>query len=170
MIAHRFRTLGWVALIALAATSLYLISLQVAAERGKLEAVERQITAARHDMRQLQTELGTRASMRQLERWNSDVLALSSPKAVQFARSGAQLASLNLDTLSGITVAKPPSAMLAAAKPEPKPKALDVAPQHANYIKPAEAAVPKLERIAMIETTTIRDVRKIAAAEQRTRP
>ena len=170
MIAHRFRTLGWVALVALAATSLYLISLQVAAERGKLEAVERQIASARHEMRALQTELGTRASMRQLERWNSDVLALSSPKAVQFAHSGAQLASLNLDTLSGITVAKPPSAMLAAAKPAPKPKAMDVEPQHANYIKPAEAVVPKLERIAMIETTTIRDVRKLAADEQRSRP
>ena len=108
--------------------------------------------------------------MRQLERWNSDVLALSSPKAVQFARSGAQLAALDLDTLSGITVAKPPSVMMASTKPEPKPKDLDVAPQHANYIKPAETVVPRFERTAMLEPVTMRDVRKVAESEQRTRP
>ena len=70
MIAQRFKAVGWVAMVAIAATLLYLISLQVAVERGKLEAVEKQIAAAQREVRQLQTEMGTRASMRQLERWN----------------------------------------------------------------------------------------------------
>ena len=91
MIAQRFKAVGWVAMVAIAATFLYLISLQVAVERGKLEAVEAQINAAQREVRQLQTEMGTRASLRQLERWNGDVLALSAPKAKQFVNNGAQL-------------------------------------------------------------------------------
>jgi hypothetical protein len=167
IIAQRFRALGWVAIVAAAATLLYLISLQVAAERGKLEAVERQIAAAERDMRQLQTELGTRASMRQLEKWNGDVLALSAPKAAQFARDGAQLVALNLDDVGDSPNAAPSMAMAAS---KAKPPAAVPKPQNANYIKPAESAVPKLQTIAMIQPIAARDVIKLAATEGRKRP
>lgn len=86
MIAQRFRPVGWVAGIAAAACILYLISLQVATQRGRLEEIDRKIAMTKRDIRQLQTELGTRASLRQLERWNSDVLALSAPKANQYLK------------------------------------------------------------------------------------
>jgi hypothetical protein len=167
IIAQRFRALGWVAIVAAAATLLYLISLQVAAERGKLEAVERQISAAERDMRQLQTELGTRASMRQLEKWNGDVLALSAPKATQFARDGAQLVALNLDDVGKSPNAAPSTAMAATTA---KPPAALPRPQNANYVKPVEAAQPKLQTIAMIQPIAARDVVKIAATEGRKRP
>ena len=167
IIAQRFRTLGWVAIVAAAATLLYLISLQVAAERGKLEAVERQIAAAERDMRQLQTELGTRASMRQLEKWNGDVLALSAPKATQFARDGAQLVALNLDNVGESPNAAPPMAMAAS---KAKPPAAMPQPQNANYIKPAESTAPKLQTVAMIQPIAARDVVKLAAVESRKRP
>ena len=39
------------------------------------------------------TELGTRGRMRQLERWNSDVLALSAPGAAQYLAGSVELAS-----------------------------------------------------------------------------
>jgi hypothetical protein len=167
IIAQRFRALGWVAIVAAAATLLYLISLQVAAERGKLEAVERQIAAAERDMRQLQTELGTRASMRQLEKWNGDVLALSAPKATQFARDGAQLVALNIDDVGKSPNAAPSVAMTAT---KAKPPAALPQPQNANYIKPAESVPPKLQTIAMVQPIAARDVVKIAVTEGRKRP
>jgi hypothetical protein len=172
MIAQRFRNLGHVAMVASAATGLYLISLQVAAERGKLEAVERQIGAAKRDMRQLQTELGTRASMRQLERWNGDVLALSAPKASQFARDGAQLVALNLDDADRSPNAPPPAMALVAASPAPVEATAPIV-QKANYVKPApvEASkLPKIERVAMLETVSMRDVKQLAVTESRKRP
>jgi hypothetical protein len=169
MIVHRFKALGWVAMVASAATGLYLISLQVAAERGKLEAVERQISAAERDMRQLQTELGTRASMRQLEKWNGDVLALSAPKASQFARDGATLVALNLDDAEKTPNAVPSTAMAVAMK-NPSAAAIESAPQKANYVKPIESAPPKLQTIAMVQPVNARDIVKIAATETRKRP
>lgn len=95
MIARRFGALGWVAGIASAATGLYLVSLQVAAERAKLEDVEARIAATHREMRQLQTELGTRASLRQLEKWNGETLSLTTPRASQFLRAEYQLAALD---------------------------------------------------------------------------
>lgn len=117
MIGQRFRSLGLVAGVATAATCLYMVSLQVAAERGKLEAVEHQIATAQRDMRQLQTELGTRASLRQLEKWNGDVLALSAPKAAQFLHGERQLASLGLDAVRDDMPNAPPAVMNASFSP-----------------------------------------------------
>jgi hypothetical protein len=95
MIAQRLRPLGWIAAVALAAIVFYLVSLRVAAERGALEAVDRQILVAQNDIRRLQTEFGTRASLRQLERWNGDVLALTAPTASQYLDGEMALASLD---------------------------------------------------------------------------
>jgi hypothetical protein len=176
MIAQRFRALGWVAIVTSAATGLYLISLQVAAERGKLEAVERQIAAAQHDMRQLQTELGTRASMRQLERWNGEVLALSAPKASQFARDGAQLVALNFDDTGRAPNAPPPVMAMLTEKPAPAVAPAPARPvttptvQKANFVKPVRVEPPKLQRVAMLEPVSMRDVSRIAATESRKRP
>ena len=91
MIAQRFRPVGWVAGIALAATALYLVSLQVANERGRLERIDKKIAATKREILQLQTEMGTRASLRQLERWNGEVLSLSAPQAEQYLSGEASL-------------------------------------------------------------------------------
>jgi hypothetical protein len=116
MITQRFRPVGWVAGVALAATALYLVSLQVASERGRLEAIDRQIAATRRDIRQLQTEMGTRASLRQLERWNGDVLALSAPQAGQFLDDEASLDTFDHDEL-GRKPPTLPAVMMASAAP-----------------------------------------------------
>jgi hypothetical protein len=94
MIATRFRTVAWVALVALAALGCYLVSLRVATERAQVARLDRALFAGRQDIRDLSTELGTRSRLVQLERWNADVLALTAPKAGQYLAGQMQLASL----------------------------------------------------------------------------
>ena len=60
----------------------------------QLEDVETEIVLAQRDIRLLQTEIGTRGRLAQLERWNVKVLALSAPSADQFVEGGFALAAL----------------------------------------------------------------------------
>jgi hypothetical protein len=94
MIARGFRSVIWVATVGGAALSCYMVSLRVATERNELAKVERQIVAAKRDIRSLQTELGTRGRMTQLEQWNSEVLALAAPSSAQFLKDEFTLARL----------------------------------------------------------------------------
>ena len=94
MSARSFRSVFMVASCAGAALGCYLVSLNVASERASLEEVETKIVLAQRDIRLLQTEIGTRGRLAQLERWNVKVLALSAPSADQFLEGGFQLARL----------------------------------------------------------------------------
>jgi hypothetical protein len=94
MSARSFRSVFMVATCAGAALGCYLVSLRVASERAALEDVETRIVVAQRDMRVLQTEIGTRGRLAQLERWNVRVLALSAPQADQFVNGGYELAKL----------------------------------------------------------------------------
>jgi hypothetical protein len=94
MSGRNFGSLIMVASCASAALGCYLVSLRVASERAQLEDVESRIVLAQRDMRMVQTEIGTRARLSQLERWNAKVLALSAPAADQFVSGGFELAKL----------------------------------------------------------------------------
>lgn len=94
MSARGFGSVGWVAGVAATALGCYMVSLQVASTRASLEDVETEIVIAQRDIRVLQTEIGTRGRLAQLERWNVKVLALSAPQANQFLEGGFQLASM----------------------------------------------------------------------------
>ena len=94
MSARSFRSVFMVASCAGAALGCYLVSLRVASERAALESVETQIVLAQRDIRLLQTEIGTRGRLAQLERWNVKVLALSAPSADQILDGGFALAKL----------------------------------------------------------------------------
>jgi len=94
MIARGFKSVIWVATVGGAALSCYMVSLRVATERNELAKVERQIIAAKRDIRSLQTELGTRGRMTQLEQWNAEVLALAAPSSAQFLKDEFTLARL----------------------------------------------------------------------------
>jgi hypothetical protein len=94
MMLTRFRSIGWVAAVAVAVLGCYLISLRVATERASLESLERDIAIGRKHIRVLQTELGARGQMTQLERWNQQALALSAPEAAQFLPDSAALVAL----------------------------------------------------------------------------
>lgn len=96
MIARGFKPVAWAAAIGTAALGCYMLSLQVAAERAELAGVERRIAATRQQIRTLQTELGTRGRLQQLEAWNAEVLALSAPAAGQFLPSTVSLARFDV--------------------------------------------------------------------------
>jgi len=89
-----FRSVFMVASCAGAALGCYMVSLRVASERAALEDVETEIVLAQRDLRLLQTEIGTRGRLAQLERWNVKVLALSAPSADQFVNGGFALAKM----------------------------------------------------------------------------
>jgi hypothetical protein len=92
MMASGFKPVGWVAAVAASAIGCYMLSLNVASERADLLRVEQQIVATKQDIRTLQTELGTRGRLAQLEQWNADVLALSAPSTGQFLDNEVKLA------------------------------------------------------------------------------
>ena len=94
---YRLKGLGWLASCAMVAIGFYLVSSQVAAERKKLEQIDRKIVSAQRDIRALETEFDVRANLAQLERWNGDTLALTVPTAQQFVADEAALASLSPD-------------------------------------------------------------------------
>ena len=94
MSARSFHSVFMVASCAGAALGCYLVSLRVASERSALEGVETQIVTTQRDIRLLQTEIGTRGRLAQLERWNVKVLALSAPAADQFLNGSFELAKL----------------------------------------------------------------------------
>ncbi|MDQ3246451.1 MAG: hypothetical protein M3Q52_06100, partial [Pseudomonadota bacterium] len=98
-----------------AALGCYLVSLRVASERAALEDVETSIVLAERDIRLLQTEIGTRGRLAQLERWNVKVLALSAPSADQFLEGGFALAKLArpqemIDPAAPVVLASAPAA------------------------------------------------------------
>lgn len=94
MSAHGFKSVFMVASVAGAALGCYLVSLNVASERAELEQVESEIVLAQRDIRVLQTEIGTRGRLAQLERWNVGFIRLSAPTADQFLEGGFQLATM----------------------------------------------------------------------------
>jgi len=94
MSARGFGSVIWAGAVAGAALGFYLVSLRVASERSALEDVETEIAMAQRDIRLLQTEIGTRGRLAQLERWNVRFIRLSAPTADQFVDGGFQLATL----------------------------------------------------------------------------
>ena len=160
MIARRLRPIGWVAGVAGAALAFYLVSLQVASERTHLESIERKIALTQRQIRHLETEFSARASLRQLEAYNRDVLALSAPKVDQYLTSEVQLASY----VPGEGVTPAPrtafaSAQAAAPVPNPATPArpvlrpavvADAGTEGAPVVAAAKRS-PMLQAVALIE-------------------
>jgi hypothetical protein len=94
MSTRGFGSLVMAASVAGAALGCYLVSLKVASERARLESVEAQIASAERDIRVLETEIGTRGRLAQLERWNANFIRLSAPSADQILEGGFQLAGM----------------------------------------------------------------------------
>jgi hypothetical protein len=121
--ARSFRSVFMVASCAGAALGCYLVSLRVASERAALEEVETRIVLAQRDIRLLQTEIGTRGRLAQLERWNVKVLALSAPSADQFLEGGFQLARLGRP--DPVQAVEAPVVLASAPAPHPQSAPLE---------------------------------------------
>jgi hypothetical protein len=144
MAARRLKGLGWIALAFMVAIACYLVSLQVSLARKQLAGVNGEILAAKRDIRQLDIEFKTRASLRQLERWNGEVLALSAPAAEQFVGSERQLASMDFDARPDLAIASPMElALVSAATHAPAPVIIEPAPRTSIATAIAQAVVPQ---------------------------
>jgi hypothetical protein len=155
MITQRFRPVFWVAGVAVATTGLYLVSLRVATERGRLEAIDRQIAQTQREIRQLQTELGTRASLRQLEKWNGEALALTSPLPNQFLRNAAGLAQVDPTSLKASGEALPPIMVAAAVKEAPAETAAEAPVAGATAPAPI---VNRSDKVALLDRALLASV------------
>ncbi len=186
MIARGFKPVAWVAAIGAAALSCYMLSLRVAAERAELANLDQRIIAARQAIRSLQTELGTRGRLQQLEQWNAEVLALSAPVAGQFVESNVSLArfdtrardfadqSAEVQLASAETGQAPapatrpaatpaaPRVILAAARPQDGPKPIMAAPT-------VQRAAPTVQRVALV-TSPARTIAPTRAPERAAAP
>ena len=140
MIARGFRPVGWVAAVGAAALGCYMLSLRVASERADLTNLERRIVQTRQEIRALQTELGTRGRLQQLEQWNDEVLALAAPVSGQFLASDTQLARFNASPVPALDGADEVR-MAGADAPPSAPVATALAPQHA-VAAPQRAVTP----------------------------
>jgi hypothetical protein len=148
MMAPGFKPVGWVAAVGAAALGCYMLSLNVASERAELARVERQIIAAKSEIRSLQTELGTRGRMAQLEQWNAEVLALAAPASGQFLDNEMTLARFDQ---RGPTIEERAAVRMAAAEVEPAESRKIEAPvvRAAAEIEPAAADRPMVRRASL---------------------
>jgi hypothetical protein len=94
MIATRFRSIVSTGGACLAILAFYMMSQTVAAKRAELTRVDREIVQTHRAITQLETEIGTRAGMGQIEHWNSSVYGLQAPGVGQFVNSSVQLAAM----------------------------------------------------------------------------
>lgn len=120
MSVRSFHSVFMATAVAGAALGCYLVSLRVASERAALEEVESRIVATQADIRLLQTEIGTRGRLAQLERWNVRALALSAPTAGQILSDKFQLAKL-VQPQRKLEVDAPVVLAAAPAPPPPQP-------------------------------------------------
>ncbi|WP_448501548.1 hypothetical protein [Sphingomonas sp.] len=95
MATRNLKGFGWFVMGVLVAPPCYLVSSWVAAERARVESLERAIVAAKREIRDLETEFETRANHAQLEKWNGEVLALAAPRPEQFLAGEEALAQLH---------------------------------------------------------------------------
>jgi len=96
MSARSFKSVGWVAGIGAAALTCYMFSLSVAAERAELAELDSQIVELRSSIRTLNTELGTRGRVHQLQHWASADFGFTAPAASQFLENEVTLAQLEV--------------------------------------------------------------------------
>jgi hypothetical protein len=174
MMPRGFKPVGWVAAVGGAALGCYMLSLNVAAERAALAKIEREILMAKQEIRSLQTELGTRGRLQQLEHWNAEVLALSAPTNAQFLDDAVTLARFEQPEKSFAEKAKVQMASADAAKAAPRAEARpDAAP--VRKLPPVQFAVaaeqPAAQPLLRQASYTPGEARALAAvAQSETKP
>ena len=185
MIVLRFRSVGWVAAVATAALGCYLVTQRVAGERQALSKVEHRILVSQREIRRLGTEIETRGRLSQLERWNTEVLALSAPRAGQYIDGEVQLAGFNhpavpvIDPATGGTMgvaddgARQVAYVPVKRTAEPKAAAPEAAGEaepvlrHANYLKPKGAMTALPDKVALNSRDFAEDLAALARNEAR---
>ena len=154
--AYRLKGLGWFASCTAIVLGFYLVSLQVASERNKLDALNGRIRTAERDIRALETEFDTRANLAQLEKWNGDTLALASPTAAQFVMSETALAAIDVNQVAtpgqpGIQTAALVVPSLPSVARTTPPATAQPTPQIVQVAAAMPLAKPAVIRVAAVE-------------------
>jgi hypothetical protein len=181
MSSRSFHSLFMVASCAGAALGCYLVSLRVASERAQLEGVETRIVLAQRDLRVLQTEIGTRGRLSQLERWNAGAFALSAPSADQFLKGGFELARLaqperKVDFQAPVVLAAAPAPTRQTVVGEPgtddsgAPVVAPSALLHEASLKTETREVPARPVVTLPPTTATSTNRPVQAAKPAVKP
>lgn len=174
--AYRLKGIGWFGGCVAIVLGFYLVSLQVAAERAKLDGMNGKVGAAERDIRALETEFQTRANLAQLEKWNGETLALAAPVARQFVTDEAALASLDVSRIGeetgGVQTAAlvvPSLPALAAVVAQPQLPAVVQVAAAMKTAKPAVIRVASIEKSAPM-IAKLDDAARGAAAVAKVRP
>ena len=160
MSARGFGSVLWAGAVAGAALGFYLVSLNVASERAELEEVETRIALAQRDIRLLQTEIGTRGRLAQLERWNVKFIRLSAPTADQFVDGGFQLATMVAPPKkpaieAPVVLASAPVGQSVPPQPGLTVDAAESAPRSASeMVHVASYSLPQKPAAARLQTVT----------------
>ena len=91
--AHRFRSIGWIALLLVCAAVVMVLAFRVNALRSQVHRTELQIIALRKEKLYLETEVETRANQQQLKLWNDVEFGYVAPTAGQYLANERQLAA-----------------------------------------------------------------------------
>lgn len=131
----RLKTIGWIALIFIVAIALYPLSLSVATLRSDLTRTERDILRTRAEIRYLETEFATRASLAQLAMWNDLEYGYEAPSAAQYLDGERELANLGeIDK----PLDEPVRVAAMTIKPQAEPQPIKPAELAANTVKTPE--------------------------------
>ncbi|MGW8136800.1 hypothetical protein [Sphingomonas zeae] len=167
--AYRLKGIGWFGSCVAVVLGFYLVSLQVAAERKKLDDVNGRIAAAQRDIRALETEFDTRANLVQLEKWNGDTLALTAPVAGQFVGDETQLASL--DVTHGPTEgAIQTAALLVPSQPAPVIVQPEATTPAASPKPNAPAPVVRLAKVDLPKPQIVQAVSEHVVTPRKAKP
>lgn len=129
----RLKTIGWIALIFIVAIALYPLSLSVATLRSDLTRTEREILRTRAELRYLETEFATRASLTQLAMWNDLEYGYEAPSAAQYLDGERELANLGDEARQ---LDKPVRVAAMTIKPQAEPAPIKPAELAGNTVKP----------------------------------
>ncbi|WP_225204850.1 hypothetical protein [Novosphingobium huizhouense] len=117
--AHRMRSIGWLALLAICAALVMVLAFRVNALRSQVRHAELKIVALRQEKMYLETEFETRANQQQLKAWNDVEFGYVAPTAGQYLENERQLAALSKpaepDAPEPIRVASADDAVVAQA-------------------------------------------------------
>ena len=174
MAVYVFKGTGWFLAGLSVALGGYMVMSQGAAERARLRTLDNRIVQARKDIRNLETEFSTRASLAQLERWNGEGIGMAAPAPQQFIAGETALAEL--DAVPEVEVEKvalvvPAGAPKAQAEPAPQTAIASRDPAGATA-QARSSARPEVRKVAMADTgsllsaSTMGDIERTAASER----
>ncbi len=152
----------------LAALGGYTVNLKVSGERAHVTQLQRDIARDLREIRQLEAELRTRASLPQMQRWNDDVLALVPARANQYAGSAVQLASYAPHEPAGPAMERAAVQLASAEVPVTSP--VTASPVVTVAAAPAERATVAVASVsAPVRAVRVAPVRVAVAFEDKAR-